>query len=240
MRLPAALVICLALTLSGCYYELDPLDLPVDLGVPDLPEDLHGEELGDGPRCPGGGAPFHAGELTEPPLERWGAEPLEPFNASPPTTTVVLDPARVVAGAGSLRLDTRNGQAALFYPRTRDAAYDLTRYLYLSFSITADNSAPANDPGWQGAQPHVLLVSGPSDYIELVPTTSRIARTPGAFDRVTVPLSGGNGWSRNRTGTPDLSKIRYLAFTFDSWGPGFTVWLDDLVIGPGQFLDCAP
>ncbi len=238
MRLVAAILLGVTSSASGCYYELDPVDVPLDLGVPDLVGDLNSVETGDGPRCPGGGAPFHVGELTEPPIERWGAEPIEPLNVSPATTSVLLDPARVESGAGSLRLDTKNGQAGLFYPKTRDASFDLTPYLYVSFSVTADNTSPANDPGWQGAQPHLLLVTDSTNYLEFVPTDNRLPRAPGAFDRFTVPLAGGSGWERNRIGSPDLSRIRYLALLFDTWGAGFTVWVDDLRIGPGEFLDC--
>ena len=225
----------------GCYYDVEPIAVDSDLGIPDLGPDLTGVDLNtDGARCSSGALPYHAGELTDPPLDRWAAEALEPITVSPATTTVVLDPARKVAGEGSLRLDTKNGQAGLLYPGTRDADFDLTSYLYVSFSATADNASPANDPGWQGAQPHLLLVSGPSDYYEYVPTELRLPRTPGPMVSMTVPLSGGFGWARNKFGNPDLAHVRYLALIFDSWGAGFTVWIDKLQIGPTDFYDCPP
>jgi hypothetical protein len=150
----------------------------------------------------------------------------------------VLDPARRAAGQGSLRLDTSNGQAGLFYPATRDANYDLTPYLYLSFVVTTDNSSPAADPGWQGSQPRLVLVSGAADYIEYVPIDNRLPRIPGAFQELTIPLDGGSGWMRNQFGAPDLTRVHYIALTFDSWGAGFTAWVDDLRFGPSTFLDC--
>ena len=98
---------------AGCYYELDPIELAPDQGVPDLGPDLAGIDLSDdGPRCPNGGLPFHAGELAEDPIDRWGAQPLDPANVASPTATVSLDPARVKVGAGSLRLDTNNVELA--------------------------------------------------------------------------------------------------------------------------------
>ena len=39
-------------------------------------------------------------------------------------------------------------------------------------------------------------------------------------------------------GTPDMGRIRYFALLFDTWGAGFTVWVDDLSFGPALFLDC--
>src|SRR5688572_22387192 len=137
----------------SCYYELEPLEISPDLPVPDLsqgPTEIDAGE--DGPRCPNGALPRHAGELSERPIDGWGAEAIEPLNAVPSTTTVVLDPARAASGQASLRLDTLNGQAGVLYPATRDAHFDLSGFLYLSFSVTADNDEPASDPGWQGSQ----------------------------------------------------------------------------------------
>ena len=237
--LRGALVVALCAATGGCYYEVDPMEVVDDLGVGDAGDDLGALDLsGDGPRCPGGGAPAHVGELSEAPIDRWGAEALAPITVSPAVTTVVLASSRVAAGEASLRLDTNNGQAGLFYPKTRDGHFDLTPYLYVSFSVTADDSSPANDPGWQGAQPHLLLVADSDNYLELVPTTNRLPRTPGAFVGITVPLAGGSGWTLNQFGTPSLADIHYLALVFDSWGAGFTVWVDDFRLGPGEVLDC--
>jgi hypothetical protein len=231
------LIVCALLV--GCYYEPEPIDVATDLSVPDLQPDLTGIDLNtDALRCPNGGLPFHNGELTDPPLDRWAAEALMPITVDPATTTVLLDPARSVAGQGSLRLDTRNGVAGLVYPGTRDAHFDLSSFLYVSFSITADDSAAANDPGWQGAQPHLLLVSGDSDFFEYIPKSGLLPRAPGALVPTTVPLDGGFDWTRNTYGSPDLRRIKYLALTFASWGAGFTVWVDDLQVGPGDFADC--
>ncbi len=154
----------------------------------------------------------------------------------------MLDPARVASGTGSLRLDTNNGQAAVFYPKTRDASFDLSQYLYVSYSITSDTNARERSPGWQGAQPHLLLVrTTPTTTTstcrrhERLPTHARrLRRRDGAARR------RRSGWNRNRIGAPDLTKVHYFALTFDSWGEGFTVWIDNLLIGPGEFVDCGP
>ena len=89
-------------------------------------------------------------------------------------------------------------------------------------------------------QPHLLLVTDSNDYYEYVPTELRLPRTPGPMVSMTVPLSGGFGWARNKFGNPDLAHVRYLALIFDSWGAGFTVWIDKLQIGPTDFYDCPP
>ena len=232
MSLRLAALICLLST--GCYYDVEPGDF--DLGVRDeaVPAiDLAGL---DGAVCASGAAPIHAGELAELPTDRWGAASIGGTDAG--TTSLTFDTRRVAAGAGSLRLETSGRQAGLFYPDTRDAAYDLSQQLYVSFAITADDSAIANDPGWRGSQPHVLVVSTSDDYFEYVPDDNRIPRHPGPFVGLTIPLAGGSGWTRNVYGSPDLAKVKYLAWVFDTWGAGFTVWLDDVRIGPAPFADC--
>jgi len=207
-RLLFTVIASLTCGLSGCYYELDDIIVSTDQAIPDLGPDLTGVDLNsDGPRCSNGAPPYHVGELTDPPLDRWGAEALMPITVSPATTTVVLDPARRSAGEGSLRLDTKNGQAGLLYPGTRDADFDLTPFLYVSFTATADDSSSANDPGWQGAQPHLLLVSGDNDYFEYVPSADILPRDPGPLLGVTVPLDGGFGWTKNQFGSPDLRQL---------------------------------
>jgi hypothetical protein len=230
-----ALFLIATLSLGACYFDVDEIDVPADLSAIDIQPDLTGIDFtSDGPHCSNGTLPFHAGELTDPPLDRWGAAVLTP-TVTNPMATVVLDPARKVAGQGSLRFDTNNDQAGIFYPATRDANFDVHEALFLSFSITAQNTSA---PAWQGAQPHVLLLSGPSDYLEYVPEIAALPTMPGDFMGMTVPLDGGFGWTRNQFGAPDLRHIKYFAITFDSWGAGFTVWIDNLQIGPSQFLDC--
>ncbi|MEO6953291.1 MAG: hypothetical protein ABI321_15940 [Polyangia bacterium] len=219
---------------GGCYYDVAPahFDLGVvDEAVPAL--DLAGT---DGAVCPSGAMRVHTGELSEMPIDGWGAASIGGSDAG--TTDVTFDTRRLAAGAGSLRLETSATQAGLFYPKTRDAAYDLTQQLYVSFSVTADDSSAANDPGWRGSQPHVLVVSTSDDYFEYVPDGNRLPRVPGSFVGLTVPLAGGSGWTRNVYGSPDLSKVKYLAWVFDTWGAGFTLWLDDVRIGPAPFADC--
>jgi hypothetical protein len=231
MRLP---LLALTVALGGCYFDVDPF---ADLGV----EDLHVVHVsGDGGVCANGFA--HAGELAEAETggasSGWGAATI-PATLDMGTATVTLDTTRVAAGSASLRLDTNAGAAGLFYPESRAGSYDLSEQLYVSFAATADDAAATNDPGWQGGEPHVLVVTTENDYYEYVPDTNLLPRTPGAFVRGTVALAGGNGWMRITTGAPDLHAVEYLAFTFTTRGAGFTVWLDDVQVGPNVFDDCA-
>lgn len=234
-----AAVVCLVFG-SGCYYDVAPADF--DLGVADesVPSlDLVGS---DEALCPNGKGFIHAGELAEQPIDGWGAAVVGDTAATdggaPATVEVTFDTRRVARGAGSLRLETSATSAGLFYPVTRDGAYDLTYDLYVSFSVTADDSKKANDPGWRGSRPHLLVVTSSNDYFEYVPDDNRLPRQPGDFIGLTVPLAGGSGWTRNAYGVPDLSNVKYLAWLFDTWGEGFTIWLDDVRIGPAPFHDC--
>jgi len=235
MRLPSlslGLVALCALGPLGCYYDVESVDAGA---IADLNA---GVDLGvDAGPC----TPLHAGELAEPEADGgvsgWGAAAIP---AGSGTATLSLDPARVATGTASLRLDTNASGAGYVYPEGRNADFDLFDQLYISFSITADDSKSANDPGWKGGEPHILVVTTGNDYYEYVPSDDFLSRTPGPFVPTTVPLAGGDGWMRNVNGAPDLHHVRYLAWTFSSWGAGFTVWLDDVQIGPGPFADCVP
>ncbi len=124
---PATLLLLL---LTGCYYDIEPILLERDASVPDLAIDLtRFDATGDGFQFANGQPPFHQSELTEAPLDRWGAVPIAPLKADP--TTATRDATRDAAGAASLLLTTSNPTAGLFYPATRDADYGLTPYLYV-------------------------------------------------------------------------------------------------------------
>ena len=85
---------------AGCYYDVDPVEPSErDASVPDLGQDLASFDANtDALRCANGNAPFHAGELTEAPIDRWGAAAIAPLGADS-TTSVSLDTTRVAAGA---------------------------------------------------------------------------------------------------------------------------------------------
>jgi hypothetical protein len=227
---------------SGCAFDLEEVD--VDAAIPDLATAdltyadfaLNPDAFGDSgaPLCPNGQPATHAGDLAEGDLSRWGAAPLEPFVVMPPTTTANADTMRFVEGGVSVRLESANDQAAVFYPVGRNAAWDLTPYRTLTFQVAAQAT------GWRSAGPHVLLLSDQDDYYELVPTSNRLPLNGAGFVRVDVPLAGGGGWARNEFGRPSLSNINYVALTFDGQGAGLRVWVDAVHIGPGTFLDCSP
>lgn len=236
MRVPssiAGVIALIALGQVGCYYDVESLDAGAI-------EDLHVIET-DLATDAGACTSRHSGELAE--AEEDGGTSgwaVAPIPATSGTATLNLDPARKAAGAASLRLDTNASAAGYIYPEGRDADFDLFEQLYISFAVTADDSKPGNDPGWKGGEPHVFVVTTENDYYEYVPPDGLLSRTPGPFAATTVPLAGGGGWIRNANGMPDLHHVRYLAWTFSSWGAGFTVWLDDVQIGPGPFADCVP
>jgi hypothetical protein len=234
---------------AGCSFEVDPLDFDAsiftneDLSVP-APDLAFNPDAftGDGGlvRCSSGVPATHIGEVAERPVARWGAQALPPFAVNPPTTTANADSSRVATGAISVRLDTVTTSAGLFYPALRNAGWDLTPYSTLEVSISAAATDPALDQGWQGPQPHILLVSDKDDYYELVPEGDVVARNDGTFTHLSVPLMGGRGWLRNQFGFPSLFNINYVGLTFAQVTPGFSVWVDDLTFGPGTFLDCSP
>jgi hypothetical protein len=206
--------------------------LPPDLA---RPPDLAGS-------CANGKLATHVGDLAEGDLSSWGAEAPMPWFGIPipPTVKVEADNQAPNAGLVSVRLTVSSDKAVLTYPKAKTAAWNLTPYTELTLSVAADNSAKQNDPGWQETDPHVIVATSDSDYFTYVPSLIKLPRNPGTWVLLSVPLAGGGGWARSQTGNPSLANINYIAFSMDTWGFGFKVWVDGVTFEPGPFVDCPP
>src|SRR5688572_13983380 len=161
--------------------------------------------------CKSGKLPTHVGDLAEGDLSSWGAESPMPWWGTPipPTVKVEADNKSPNAGLISVRLTVSSDKAVLVYPKAKTAAWNLTPYSELNFSVAADNSAKQNDPGWQETGPHVIVATSDNDYYTYVPNLQKLPRNPGTWVLVSVPLLGGGGWSRTQTGNPSLSNVNY-------------------------------
>jgi parallel beta-helix repeat protein len=148
------------------------------------------------------------------------------------------DPDALV-GKTSLRMRPdpyKGAEAAGLYPRSKNAAWKLSDKQRVSFWLKFENP---NIPGFQGPTPTVRLHTA-SGQITLSPVNEKgqekcwLCELPYSEARwgwvlVSVPLTGGEGWKREVTGTADLSRIDWLSIQFDSWGGDpFTIWIDGL------------
>lgn len=150
------------------------------------------------------------------------------------TATIADDSAQKVAGQASLRFVTDGGfDNYLRYPRTYTAHWDLTQAHFLNLSLRTDNPNGA----FQNGSPWIRLSDANGNYFEYQyflggGPYDLLNETMGQWKSYQVPLDAApdmqNGWRRTAHGTPDLSNIQYLEIHADTWGYGFTLWVDGL------------
>ncbi|HOS91742.1 MAG TPA: right-handed parallel beta-helix repeat-containing protein [Armatimonadota bacterium] len=145
------------------------------------------------------------------------------------------DDADAVCGRRSLRLRADpypGGDATAFFPATRDLGLDIAGRSRLVLWVRAENP---NIPGFQDAGP-VVALEGPEGVVVYSPDHGRnlLSSPPDSearwmWQRLSIPLDGGEGWVRSEGGPQSLSRVGAVSLTLDSWGgEPFTVWVDGL------------
>jgi hypothetical protein len=143
--------------------------------------------------------------------------------------TLSDDTTRRVAGQGSVRADATGGfDNYLRYPGDRLARWDLSRANSLRAWFYAEN---ANNPQFQGGSPWVRL-HGPAGYIELHPTFDILNEAIGQWREFVIPLAGDDVWERSESGAVSLEEINSVEIHADTWGAGFSMWLDGVRFDP--------
>jgi len=138
------------------------------------------------------------------------------------TIAVEDDQQFVVAGEGSIRLTcTGGGDNAARYPDGL-AQWDLSGITAIRFSARAVND---NSPRFQNGSPWVRLGNG-DGYLEWRPTTDILDAAVTQWVDFAIPVAGDEVWQRTTFGTPDLASIHWIEIHADTWGAGFTLWLD--------------
>ncbi len=130
-------------------------------------------------------------------------------------------------GSASLRFETNGGfDTSVRFPRG-PARFDLSPSDHLRFFAYAENP----NIGFQGDVPWIrLIASGGS--VELRPADALLNQAIGEWHEFIVPLAGDSAWTRSESGTPDLSETHAIEFHADTWGAGFTLWLDGVRFTP--------
>jgi hypothetical protein len=152
------------------------------------------------------------------------------------SASVADDDARVVFGSASIRFETTGGfDTSLRYPRGQ-ARLDLSGHSHLRFFAYAENP----NIGFQGDVPWVrLLASGGS--VDLRPSNTPLNQAIDTWHEFVIPLARDADWTRTETGTPDLSETHAIELHADTWGYGFTLWLDGVRFTPRSCpADLAP
>lgn len=181
--------------------------------------------------------PFPPPELTENNAVDWSAG----ADSSSPQATFVVDettPSLVQVGQASIKFVTDGGfDAWVRYPNGLAAQWDLSSAVSIKIRLRTVNA----NIGFQGGSPWIRLGDNENNYFEYRyyqagNPIDLLNETRNVWRSYTIPLNAPtspfNGWGRTIVGTPSFDNIQYFEMHADTWGAGFTMWVDGLMFDP--------
>ena len=162
--------------------------------------------------------------------------------SDPAHTYVQDDTSRTIVGGGSVKFVTNGGfDTYIRYPRTFTANWDVSAATHLNISFYAENP----NPSFQNASPWIRLKDADGNYFEYqyYQDGNPIDLLNDARDQwqsYSIPLDASpteeNGWRRTTHGAASLTHIQYVEIHADTWGFGFTLWIDGVGFDPALRL----
>jgi hypothetical protein len=161
-------------------------------------------------------------DMTEQNADQWTSW------AQDGTITLFDDTRFAQAGEASLRIEATGGfDNYVRYPGAQLAEWDLSDVNTMRMWFYAINP----NGGFQGGSPWIRL--GNADgFFEWRPYWDILNLAIGQWVEFTIPIGGDATWSRTIHGTPAFDDINYIEIHADTWGAGFTLWMDDLRFDP--------
>lgn len=145
------------------------------------------------------------------------------------TYTVENDEVDRTTGDASIKGVTTGGfDTMLAYPKGLVARWNLAQTTSLHFDVLAFNENFA----FQGNSPWIVLRSANGGSIRYEPTYDRLNEALDNWRHVEIPLAGNAEWVRSTIGNPDIGAISSLEIHADTWGYGFTLWVDGVGFDP--------
>jgi hypothetical protein len=131
-------------------------------------------------------------------------------------------------GEASIRVEATGGfDNYVRYPGDQLAVWDLSGVQYIRFWCYAVNPNGA----FQSGSPWLHL--GDRDgFFAWQPTWDILNQAIGQWVEYVIPIAGDATWQRSTFGTPSLANINYFELHADTWGAGFTLWLDGVRFDP--------
>ena len=158
--------------------------------------------------------------------------------SAPGNTWTTNDAQRVLVGTNSLKFVTDGGfDTYAHYPGAGLALWDLTAAQTLHVSFYAENP----NGGFQSGSPWIRLKDPDGNYFQYQyyigdGPADILNDAIGQWQSYVIPLDASDtetdGWRRTTFGTPDLARMASLEIHIDTWGYGFTVWLDGVSFEP--------
>jgi len=142
------------------------------------------------------------------------------------SASVANDTVIRTAGQGSIRFETNGGfDTYARYPGDRLADWNLSGVQTIRFWARAVNPNTFQDG------PRVRLISAGGHYEWSSPSTA-LNQAIGNWQEFIIPIGGSAQWPRTTLGTPSLAHINAIEIHADTWGYGFTLWLDGVRFDP--------
>ncbi|MBU0617680.1 MAG: hypothetical protein KKI02_08175, partial [Planctomycetes bacterium] len=131
-------------------------------------------------------------------------------------------------GEASIRIEATGGfDNYVRYPGDQLAIWDLSDVEYVHLWCYALNPNGA----FQSGSPWIRL-GNQGGFFELHPTWDILNQAIGQWAEFVIPITGDATWQHSTFGTPTLAEINHLEIHADTWGAGFTLWLDGVRFDP--------
>ncbi|HEY3241957.1 MAG TPA: hypothetical protein VGM03_01280, partial [Phycisphaerae bacterium] len=145
-------------------------------------------------------------------------------------------------GQGSIKFVTDGGfDTSIRYPGTLTAHWNLAGTSLLHIQLRTQNP----NIGFQNGSPWIRLLDADNNYFQYQyyqngAPFDLLNQTIGAWHSYSIPVNAPpnplNGWGRTSVGTPSLANMHYIEIHADTWGGGFTMWVDGLNFTPQPFI----
>ena len=172
-------------------------------------------------------------ELTEPDAGVWSV-----FASDGAPSQADWDLAMKAYGSASVRVVTESGSDVNVHRWPASAlttAWDLAAKTTLSFWAYALNT---NEGSFQEFS--VRLGNESGGYLQYSTTSEMLSGAIGQWRRIDVPLAGSPVWQKSAVGHAVLDSIAYVEVHADTWGGGFTLWIDGMSFAPLTSADEFP
>ena len=129
-------------------------------------------------------------------------------------------------GKASIKLTTESGgDVSLRYPTLTIAKWNLTAKKYVNIWFYSENP----NVGFQGCSPWIRLGNlKTGGYLQYQTDADILNDAIGNWQCYRIPLNGDELWHLTKIGEVSLNEINYIEIHADTWGYGFTLWVDGL------------
>jgi len=162
-------------------------------------------------------------EITEENSKDWSAG-----SSDQQTTTIQDDHINVKVGKASVELKTSSGSDVnLRYQLPYGNYWDFSDIQYIHFWLYTENT---NDYGFQNNWIELQTTKG--DYFQYQAKISVLNSSINNWQEYNIPINGDGTWTLYPVGAPQFTEITAIEIHADTWGNGFTMWVDGLSFEP--------